>query len=564
MDTRAFLFLAENQNNKIQQPHIMILYNFDGYEGFKEIFGRRNHENGVQSRRNQILLALYKHKPYIQWCKAHYAKKKGLSISNMAQLKDYCLKLFAACRFDLCESLYLQDRAWGSNVYKTDNMKGKTVDGDSKAIRYVRQDNGKVYKMKAGKMYRNLILETDFGKCLPEQVVVWLCEELAAEWAGYNVIDQYTLHVDEDFERIYSSEYLKGDFGSCMTNRGHHYFYSNSVKAKAAYITDETEKIVARAVIYTDVTDSDNNKWRLCERQYSYSGDDQLKQVLVNLLIQGGYIDGYKRVGADCHNASAFVDCNGKDLSDKCFHIECNLGYDDTISYQDSFKWYDMDDGIAYNYDADGADHLLSTTDRTLDDDRNYDNYHDCYTHNDVLQVYYHGNWVYCDEYRLEDFQRIDGEWYHDDDVSTCDECGGSYRSDTGYYSVVTDEYYCCESCREAAEQMFCENNPDIYRWIHGQAVPVEDLVTCPHCGHEEPDWCENFIHSDITGEDYCCDSCLEAAEMKFIKDNPDCGYAVCDECGDICASENLTYNSSTDSRMCPACLQYAENLELL
>ena len=43
----------------------MLYYQFNGYEGFKEIFGMQEHGNGVKSRRNKILLALLTSREFI-------------------------------------------------------------------------------------------------------------------------------------------------------------------------------------------------------------------------------------------------------------------------------------------------------------------------------------------------------------------------------------------------------------------------------------------------------------------------------------------------------------------
>ena len=73
-----------------------------------------------------------------------------------------------------------------SRNFETDELKGLCKDGDTRAIRYINHENGgKVFKMKAGKLYRSLILETEFGRTLPEQIVTYLCEEFSADWQGY-------------------------------------------------------------------------------------------------------------------------------------------------------------------------------------------------------------------------------------------------------------------------------------------------------------------------------------------------------------------------------------------
>lgn len=76
----------------------------------------------------------------------------------------------------------------------------------------------------------------------------WLCEEFSLEWKAYSVgkIPQHTLYVNEDFERIYTSDFLEGNFGSCMVDKEYFYFYKSSVKAKAAYL----ETATARFYIY--------------------------------------------------------------------------------------------------------------------------------------------------------------------------------------------------------------------------------------------------------------------------------------------------------------------------
>jgi hypothetical protein len=272
-------------------------------------------------------------------------------------------------------------------------------------------------------------------------------------------VDDCKLVVDDDFSRIYNGRYLVGDFGSCMTNRGHHYFYEESVKAKAARIEREDGMILARCVIFTEVKDEDTGEvFRLAERQYSSNGQDIYKQDLVRLLINGGHIDGYKKIGAGCGEADAFLDLNGNSMSGRRLSIECTASGDSTISYQDSFKWYDMRDGRAYNYDASGCEYYLDTTDEYLDGGV-YDEYHDRYTHNDLEEVYY-GRWMMCDAEELDDFRYIEGEGYiHVDYCSYCEQCEEYFRDGCGCYSEITGDCYCCESCRDDAEQEYKEEN---------------------------------------------------------------------------------------------------------
>ena len=97
----------------------------------------------------------------------------------------------------------------------------------------------------------------------------------------------------------------------------------------------------------------------MLERQYSSNEDNTLKRLLIDKLIQGKYIDGYKTVGASCSDADAFVDIDGNSLRDRKFEIKCRLSEEDTLSYQDSFKWYDYDKDKAYNYEPENYSHEL-------------------------------------------------------------------------------------------------------------------------------------------------------------------------------------------------------------
>ena len=118
-----------------------------------------------------------------------------------------------------------------------------------------------------------------------------------------------------------------------MVGRERHSFYESSVEAKAAYILDKDGYVLTRAIIFTDVRDEDGNKWRLLERQYSRESNEVLKRLLVDICIKGGYIDGYKQIGAGCSESRAFVAIDGTPLADKKFSIRCELGTSNVLSY---------------------------------------------------------------------------------------------------------------------------------------------------------------------------------------------------------------------------------------
>ncbi len=448
----------------------MLYLGFSDYNDFRRLFGMEEHSNGTKSRKNKILLKHYKSQALHRWCHEHNDFTL-LQIRSMADLKKTVLSYIKESGENdpsLEGKCFLMGQAFWSSNYKTDHKLGVCEDLDSRAVRYINIEQNKVFKMKAGKFMMSLIKETSIGKCLSESVVIWLGEEFTAEWNVYTggLQPQFELHIDEDFEKIYDPYYCRDFNGcSCMVGKNRHSFYEECVKAKATYITDEDGYILARAILFTDVEDEDGKKWRLLERQYSRESDETYKRILIDQLIKAGEIDGYKQVGAGCGDARAFVDIEGHSLSHKEFTIDMDLETYDTLSYQDSFKWYDISERIAKNVDFGCYDYMLDTTDYSLDsededDDREYDDFHD-YSCDEVTTCYYHGREYSVDTENLSEFNWVESEdaYYHDDDVITCDECSKTVLKEKSVYSDLTDEWYCCKKCMEDAEDAYKRNN---------------------------------------------------------------------------------------------------------
>ena len=460
---------------------IMLYYKFKNYEEFKDMFGIIKHGNGVCSRKNKILLAYIRNRRLL-----HEAIETNnytlLHISSMTELKKTITRtiiISGHSDMSLRYVLELDGDFFYSRNFETDELKGLCKDGDTRSIRYINHENGgKVFKMKAGKLYRSLILETEFGKTLPEQVVTYLCEEFSVDWQVYTYgrLPKNKLHVDKDFERIYSSDCCKGDFHSCMVDRKLHYFYTNSVDASAAYLINEEGKVTARCVIYNRVTDQNGKIWRLAERQYATDESNTLKRALIDALIKGGHIDGYKKVGAGCGDARAFVDLEENSLSDRKFRIECDLDYDDTLSYQDSFKWYNQSEETADNYG--NGDIALDITDGSLNGEEEYDDFHEYHCH-ETTTVYYHGHEYYCDVENLDEFIWMEklGEYHHELDVTECPECSGHFLEEDNFYSDITEEYYCCEECRKKAEQTYKKENWHYSDYDEEYYEHAEDII---------------------------------------------------------------------------------------
>lgn len=465
----------------------MMQFGFGNYDGFKELFVR---EDG--KRKNGVLLSFFKNKDVRKFARDQKKLRKILNIKSMGELFAVCdafVRETARGSFNVC----IFDKYYHSSKYASDRYDGVCEDGDFTTYRYQNMErDGQIFKMKIGKMYKHLIQSSDFGKLLNEQVILFMCEEMARKWMAENSAKypKYHLHVDDNFEKIYSSKYLAGGFGSCMTDECRHDFYCNAVNAKAAYLTNDDGMIVARCVIFNECKDENGKVWRLAERQYSSDGNEVLKSMLVYSLIKEGYIDGYKKVGADCHNSRAFMDVNDQPIANPNFSIRCNLDLDDILSYQDSFKWYDYGNSVAYNWDAPCDDlYMLDTTDETLDGtERYYDEYHDRYTRNDIVGVYVNGRYMDCDEEELGDFIWVEqlSEYHHVDDVSTCDRCDDNFVVDRGgaCYSDITEEYYCCEDCMEAAEAEYRINNWSYSEYDDEYVEDIEEFYNIENGEH--------------------------------------------------------------------------------
>lgn len=175
--------------------------------------------------------------------------------------------------------------------------------------------------------------------------------------------------------------------------------------------------------------------------------------MAIDALIEKGEIDGYKAIGAGCGDARSFVDTEGNSLSNKKFRIDCNLEYDDYLSYQDSFKWYNMDTRTATNYED--GDYDLATTEGALVDDEYdaYDDYHgySCY---ETTLCYRNGHEYYVDVENLGDFRWVESEdaYYYYDEVEKCTHCNNYYVATQGVYSEITEIYYCCDECLDGAD----------------------------------------------------------------------------------------------------------------
>lgn len=537
---------------------MIYIKSFKNYDEFKQLFSVVKHGNGVVSRKNKILLACLKNRKLFHWWLGFKEQDDRLTdncdylrATNMDDLKYFAKHMVSDIALhdpDSEDTLYILsfDKDFPYTLYSTtlslDTLRGVCTDGDVKSIRYKNIERGRIFKMKAGRLISRCIEENRIPReYMPEQLKRWIGEEFARDWQVYaeqRANNNYTLHVDDDFEAIYDGERCLGDFGSCMTDKGHHTFYRDAIKAKAAYITDD-DMIVARCIVYTDVWDENNNHYRLAERQYSSGQDDVLKQILVDKLIKAGEIDGYKRVGASCHDNRNFVRNNGESMHDLSLYIECNLEHNDVLSYQDSFVYYDYNDNTSCNNSSAYYDYELDSTDEYFELDGNYSEWNECIIpEGDSTYDDYYEDWMYSSqsENAIYHGRRIqingsrasgDYQWNwsdYEDAYLLDDEC--CYVEKEEEYRLLDDcvedidgEYQLESDCKwsDYHDGYIHEDNA-VWSSIADSWLDSEKDSKCAECGEWYPGDYDSECYSDITGEDYCSEECADKAEAEYRK----------------------------------------------
>lgn len=537
---------------------MIYIKSFKNYDEFKQLFSVVKHGNGVVSRKNKILLACLKNRKLFHWWLGFKEQDDRLTdncdylrATNMDDLKYFAKHMVSDIALhdpDSEDTLYILsfDKDFPYTLYSTtlslDTLRSVCTDGDVKSIRYKNIERGRIFKMKAGKLISRCIEENRIPReYMPEQLKRWIGEEFARDWQVYaeqRANNNYTLHVDDDFEAIYDGERCLGDFGSCMTDKGHHTFYRDAIKAKAAYITDD-DMIVARCIVYTDVWDENNNHYRLAERQYSSGQDDVLKQILVDKLIKAGEIDGYKRVGASCHDNRNFVRNNGESMHDLSLYIECNLEHNDVLSYQDSFVYYDYNDNTSCNNSSAYYDYELDSTDEYFELDGNYSEWNECIIpEGDSTYDDYYEDWMYSSQsenaiYHGRRIQingsRASGDyqwnWSDYEDAYLLDgEC--CYVEKEEEYRLLDDcvedidgEYQLESDCKwsDYHDGYIHEDNA-VWSSIADSWLDSEKDSKCAECGEWYPGDYDSECYSDITGEDYCSEECADKAEAEYRK----------------------------------------------
>lgn len=466
-----------------------MLYNkiIGNYADFKALFGNK------ENRNNKIALAYMMGKMRRYFKDGTIKLFRSTPITNREVYERMKSTLNAECTSDY--KLAYVDVYLPRVSRLLDARQGLTEDRDT-MVRYILNDNyDRPMKMKIGKFIRAVFEESGIFAHLPESCINYFCEQATTEWeAKHPALQDYELVVNEDFEEIYSSGNMEGNFGSCMTDDGQYYFYEDAVSAKAASLWQDG-KMYARCVIFTEVHDKNTGEvLRLAERQYASGKNPVLKQLLINKLIEAGEIDGYKKIDANYDDAKKFHLNDGTPIYNSYLWIECNLEDGDTKSYQDSFKWYDYDMKRAYNYDEIGADYILSECESTYERPRRMLDYYrwdgsgygcreedEDWVYENCVEIdgcYYddwhtdaHDNHIRCDEAR---YSERDQEYYHEDDAVYCE-----WLEDYLYYNDA-------EWCEEMEDYLPLDDYNEIFQewkeqhWCYDEVNDeyVEDAIS--------------------------------------------------------------------------------------
>lgn len=369
----------------------MLFFQLKDYNEFKEIFGTKTSSRGCIA--NKILLSFWKyrfqidkdgrasqirtmkdlfnviidslnnHLPYREvwrkqrtytplgdggWERYESYRKYSTECNVYLPFKDFGTKRF------FCKDYFNQ-----SNTIFDLRFPGK--------LSLTKYETGTVEHISAGKFLMTVFEDNQVK--LPENVKLYAAEEFQRLVDSETSIgDYYELVVDKDFKSIYTSKKLEGDFHSCMNDRGHHPFYEKCVDASAAALYDKRiNKIVARCIIYHNVYSFEDGKLHNYAERH-YAADVRNLYILNKFLVEGGYCDLYKTVGAGCHDVRQIVSVKtGQLLKNSRLAINCHIGQDDVISYLDTFRFYDYNNGIAYNDYNDGHYCQLDTTSDHID-----------------------------------------------------------------------------------------------------------------------------------------------------------------------------------------------------
>lgn len=350
----------------------MLYFKIKDYSEFKDIFGTKNSPRGTIQ--NKILLAFWK---------SRFQRNPNEAASLCRNMTDM-YKVVMDCLTNPPANvnvtglhlvkIKIKDNVFYfySSKYTTDGIgtAGNIAQGakDLKCCTVIDAKTKKFCTVKPSK----IILDSfaSVGAKLAASVITYCAEVFQSQWEAYRqfCLEKYRLVIDDNFQDIYSSKHCLPNFGSCMTDRNHWVFYRDYVKALSAKLIEtESGKIAARCIVWPEVKcDRTNKVYSYADRQYAAHGNMKLKALLIERLYEGGHINIHKDVGAGCREAMYISDRTGNRITDPQLSVACTAKRGDSISYMDTFKYFDLNKGRLYTYDKASTNYCLATTNNTL------------------------------------------------------------------------------------------------------------------------------------------------------------------------------------------------------
>ena len=330
--------------------------------------------------------------------------------------------------------------------------------------------------------------------------------------------------------------YIKGgSFTSCMIGKPREFFriYDEIDNCQIAYILDDNGRLVARALLWENVTDENTGIVypKVMDRIY-FKTNSELATMKA-WAIKNGYI--FKTRQSLGHYD--FYDGDMNKISLKESWIETNLTFDwnmyQAVPYIDTFQWAKEGSNKLYTYCPGGTYANMTNTDGQggFLAEGNVPVCEGCGCTLNEDEAHYDDNgYAYC-------------ETCWDEIFSYCEKCGEYYDSDS--VVEVHDEdnsEWLCERCRNGIGAWY-EDWSNEWHTDGYEARLGEDIITISS-NRISYDNYHNWVMCDDCGVYF--DSYVEGLDQRT--------KCYCDECLEKRDMEDLDYAESRHPITCPAC----------
>lgn len=358
--------------------------------------------------------------------------------------------------------------------------------------------------------------------------------------------------------------YIKGgSFTSCMIGKPREFFevYDEIENCQIAYILDERENLVARALLWENVTDKTSSIVypKVMDRIY-FKTNSELATMKA-WAIKNGYI--FKTKQSLGHYD--FYDGDMNKISLKESWVEINFTFDwnmyQAVPYVDTFAWAKEGSNKLYTYCPGGTYANMTNTDGQggFLAEGNVPVCDDCgrVLHED--DAHYDDNgYAYCDTC-----------W--DERFAYCDRCGEYYDRDSVEEVYDGDDSeYLCECCRNRSDAWYEDWSGEWHidgneARLNGYTIAISDhrisgdrhhdWVMCDDCGT----YFDSYTEGIDRGTECYCDECLEKRDMNDFDNAENRHPIVCPACQSDMSKITMVWirdeiENSEIQYLCPDC----------